>query len=183
MGFVYSPRSNVKIKVMLKNFKNGYAVAQGSNKAKNEKNDWVVRAVANACEVSYDEAHKFVGETFDRKKGQGTLLFSFIMKQIKTIKFNGPAQLSLFDNNDGKTVNVKHVGDMPKAGGKLFNPKYKHKKVAYTVKEFARKFNKGNYILAVNKHALAVCDGVIVDNNNYQTDGYRRVVESAFRIS
>lgn len=168
---------------MLKNFKNGYAVAQGSNKAKNEKNDCVIRAVANACEVSYDEAHKFVGETFDRKKGQGTLLFSFIMKQIKTIKFNGPAQLSLFDNNDGKTVNVKHVGDMPKAGGKLFNPKYKHKKVAYTVKEFARKFNKGNYILAVNKHALAVCDGVIVDNNNYQTDGYRRVVESAFRIS
>ena len=168
---------------MLKNFKNGYAVAQGSNKAKNEKNDCVVRAVANACEVSYDEAHKFVGETFDRKKGKGTQLFSFIMKQIKTIKFNGPAQLSLFDNNDGKTVNVKHVGDMPKAGGKLFNPKYKHKKVAYTVKEFARKFNKGNYILAVNKHALAVCDGVIVDNNNYQTDGYRRVVESAFRIS
>jgi len=168
---------------MLKNFKNGYAVAQGSNKAKNEKNDCVVRAVANACEVSYDEAHKFVGETFDRKKGQGTQLFSFIMKQIKTIKFNGPAQLSLFDNNDGKTVNVKHVGDMPKAGGKLFNPKYNHKKVAYTVKEFARRFNKGNYILAVNKHALAVCDGVIVDNNNYQTDGYRRVVESAFQIS
>ena len=168
---------------MLKNFKNGYAVAQGSNVAKGEKNDCVVRAVANACGVDYNEAHKFVGETFDRKKGKGTLLFSFIMKQIKTIKFNGPAQLSLFDNNDGKTVNVKHVGDMPKAGGKLFNPKYKHKKVAYTVKEFARRFNKGNYILAVNKHALAVWDGVIVDNNNYQTDGYRRVVESAFRIS
>ena len=105
------------------------------------------------------------------------------MKQIKGIKFNGPAQLSLFDDNKGKVVNVKHIGDMPKAGGKLINPKYKHKKVAFTVKEFVRKFNKGNYIVAVNKHALAICDGVIVDNGNYQTDGYRRVVESAFRIS
>ena len=168
---------------MLKNFKNGYAVAQGSNVAKNEKNDCVVRAIANACGVSYDEAHKFVGETFDRKQGKGTQLFSFIMKQIKSIKFNGPAQLSLFDNNDGKVVNVKHVGDMPKAGGKLINPKYKHKKVAFTVKEFARRFNKGNYIVAVNKHALAICDGVIIDNPDKQVDGYRRVVESAFRIS
>ncbi len=53
----------------------------------------------------------------------------------------------------------------------------------FNVKEFARKFNKGNYIVAVNKHALAICDGVIVDNGNYQADGYRRVVESAFRIS
>lgn len=168
---------------MLKNFKNGYAVAQGSNVAKNEKNDCVVRAVANACEVSYDEAHKFVGETFDRKQGKGTQMFSFIMKQIKTIKFNGPAQLSLFDDNGDKVVNVKHVGDAPKHGGDLINPKYKHKKVAFTVKEFARKFNKGNYIVEVNKHALAICDGVLIDNPDKQTDGYRRVVESAFKIS
>jgi len=168
---------------MLKNFKNGYAVAQGSNVAKNEKNDCVVRAVANVCEVSYDEAHKFVGETFDRKQGKGTQMFSFIMKQIKTIKFSGPAQLSLFDDNSDKVVNVKHVGDAPKHGGDLINPKYKHKKVAFTVKEFARKFNKGNYIIAVNKHALAICDGVIIDNPDKQTDGYRRVVESAFKIS
>jgi len=168
---------------MLKNFKNGYAVAEGSNVAKNEKNDCVIRAVANACEVSYDDAHKFVGETFNRKQGKGTQMFSFIMKQIKTIKFNGPAQLSLFDDNSDKVVNVKHVGDAPKYGGDLINPKYKHKKVAFTVKEFARKFNKGNYIVAVNKHALAICDGVLIDNPDKQTDGYRRVVESAFKIS
>ncbi len=105
------------------------------------------------------------------------------MKKIKTIKFNGPAQLDLFADNQGKIVNVKHIGDMPKAGGSLINKKYKHKKVAYTVKEFAQRFNKGNYIVAVNKHALAICDGVIVDNPDKQHGGYRRVVESAFRIS
>jgi hypothetical protein len=72
---------------------------------------------------------------------------------------------------------------MPKLGGKLKNPKYKHKPVAYTVKEFARQYNKGNYILAVAKHALAIKDGVVVDNGNYQVGGYRRPVESAFMVA
>jgi len=44
-------------------------------------------------------------------------------------------------------------------------------------------FKKGNYILEVAKHALAVKDGVVVDNGNYQMNGYRRVVESAFMVS
>ena len=95
--------------------------------------------------------------------------------------FDEVGQLDLFRN--GIKREVKHVGDMPKRGGKLFNPKYKHKKVAYTVKAFAQRFNKGNYILAVKGHALAIKNGVICDNSNYQIDGYRRVVESAFQIS
>ena len=168
---------------MLKNFKNGYAVAQGSNVAKNEKNDCVVRAIANACDVSYESAHAAVKQAFDRKDKRGVHMFSSIMKQLQTIKFNHIGQLSLFDSNDATERTIKHIGDMPKKGGKLNNPKYKHKKVAYTVKEFARQFNKGNYILAVKGHALAIKNGVIHDNKNYQTDGYRRVVESAFKIS
>ena len=69
---------------MLKNFENGYAVvAQGSNVAKVEKNDCVVRALANACDVTYDSAHAVVGEVFGRKKGHGVKMFNFIMKQIK----------------------------------------------------------------------------------------------------
>lgn len=166
---------------MLKNFRNGYAISGSSEIAKREKNDCVVRAVANACEVNYDQAHKYVKDTFGRKKGQGTQLFTLLLKTNNEMKFEEAGQLSLFQQ--GVTRKVQHLGDMPKLGGTLFNKKYKHKKVAYTVKEFARRFNKGNYILAVNKHALAICDGVIVDNGGYQVDGYRRVVESAFRIS
>ena len=95
--------------------------------------------------------------------------------------FDEVGQLNLF--NKGIRRTVKHIGDMPKAGGELINPKYKHKEVAYTVKEFAQRFNKGNYILAVNKHALAIKNGVVVDNGNYQVGGYRRVVESAFQVA
>ena len=166
---------------MLKNFKNGYAVSQKSETARNEKNDCVVRAVANACDVNYDQAHKYVSDTFGRKKGQGTQLFTLLLKTNKEMVFDEVGQLNMFEQGIKRTV--KHIGDMPKLGGKLRNPKYKHKKVAYTVKEFAQRFNKGNYSLTVAKHALAIKNGVVVDNGNYQTGGYRRVVESAFMVA
>ena len=165
---------------MLKNFKNGYQVSGSSEIAKTEKNDCAVRAVANACDVNYDQAHKFCTEMFGREKGKGTQLFSTLLKMNTEMVFDEVGQLNMFEQGIKRTV--KHIGDMPKVGGKLFNPKYKHKKVAYTVKEFAQRFNKGNYILAVNKHALAIKDGVVIDNGNYQYDGYRRVVEGAYQV-
>ena len=166
---------------MLKNFKNGYQVSGSSETAKGEKNDCVVRAIANACDVNYEQAHQYCAETFDRKKGKGTQLFTTLLKTNSEMVFDEVGQLDLFAQ--GIKRNVKHLGDMPKMGGQLINPKYKHKKVAYTVKEFAQRFNKGNYILEVAKHALAVKDGVVVDNGNYQVGGYRRPVQSAFQIS
>jgi len=172
---------------MLKNFKNGYQVSGSSAIAKGETNDCVVRAVANACGVNYEQAHKYCIETFDRKKGKGTQLFTTLLKTNTEMIFDEVGQLELFSNGIRRTV--KHVGDKPKmkgdinVGGKLINPKYKHKAVAFTVKEFAQRFNKGNFILAVNKHALAIKDGVVVDNGNYQVNGYRRVVESAFAVA
>ena len=166
---------------MLKNFKSGYAVSGSSEIASTEKNDCVVRAVANACDVNYDQAHKYVKETFGRKKGKGTQLFTTLLKTNTEMVFDNVGQLNLFE--DGVKRTVKHIGDMPKLGGELKNPKYKHKPVAYTVKEFARQYNKGNYILAVAKHALAIKDGVVVDNGNYQVGGYRRPVQSAFMVA
>ena len=166
---------------MLKNFKNGYQVSGSSAIAKEERNDCVVRAIANACDVNYDQAHKYCVETFDRKKGKGTQLFTTLLKTNTEMVFDNVGQLSLFE--DGVRRTVKHLGDMPKLGGKLKNPKYKHKPVAYTVKEFAQRFNKGNYIISVAKHALAIKDGVVVDNGNYQVGGYRRPVASAFIVA
>jgi len=43
-----------------------------SVKARNEKNDCFVRAVASASGSSYDAAHSYVKETFKRQDGQGT---------------------------------------------------------------------------------------------------------------
>jgi len=169
---------------MLQNFKNGYEVSEKSEIAKKEKNDCVVRAFANAFEVNYNMAHVFVSKRFNRKKGKGTKFFNSTLKKLSKnpITFDPSGQLDLF-NQDGKTFNIKHIGDQPKLGGKLVNRRYKHKKVAYTVKAFAQKFNKGTYIILVHKHAFTIKDGVLIDNGSYQFNGYRRVVESAFKVS
>ena len=168
---------------MLQNFKNGYEVSEKSEIAKKEKNDCVVRALANAFEVNYNMAHVFVSKRFNRKKGKGTKFFNNTLKKLskKSINFEPSGQLDLF-NQDGKSFDIEHIGDQPKLGGNLVNRKYKHKKVAYTVKAFAQKFNKGTYIILVHKHAFTIKDGVLIDNGNYQFNGYRRVVESAFKV-
>ena len=72
---------------MLKNFKNGYQVSGSSEIASMEKNDCVVRAIANACDVNYSQAHKYVADTFDRKKGQGTQQFLKTLDKVKTMEF------------------------------------------------------------------------------------------------
>jgi len=165
---------------MLKNFENGYEVSGSSEIAKREKNDCVVRAIANACDVNYNQAHKFVADKFDRKKGKGTQMFTYVLDKVKKIEFDEVGQLDLFGN--GITRELKCVGKAPKQGGELVNPKYKHKPVAFTVKEFAQKFKRGSYILAVKGHALAVKNGVIIDNKDKQFGGYRRVVEAAYQV-
>ena len=165
---------------MLKNFENGYQVSGSSEIAKGEKNDCAVRAIANACDVTYNQAHKYCIDTFDRKKGKGTQLFNALLKTNTEMKFEEVGQLDLF--REGITRTIKHLGDGPKQGGELVNTKYKHKPVAYTVKAFAQKFNKGNYILCVSNHALAIKNGVVVDNGNYLYDGYRRTVEAAYQV-
>tara|TARA_R110000737_G_scaffold320617_1_gene332240 strand:+ start:250 stop:780 length:531 start_codon:yes stop_codon:yes gene_type:complete len=165
-------------------FKSGYGVTSKSKLAGNEKNDCFVRACSNAFDVSYEQAHEFVKEKFNRKTGKGTKMCNLTMKGLtnETIEFKPEGQLSLFNENGGKRIGIKHIGDTPKLGGRLINKDYTHKKVAYTVKTFMQKFKRGTYILLVNKHALVCKGGVIFDNGDMQFTGYRRPVEAAFLI-
>lgn len=165
-------------------FKNGYEVS-GSILAQGEKNDCAVRAVANAFNVNYNAAHKWCADTLDRKPRKGTKMMNSKLKEINNVEFpieNG-AQLNLFNELTSNQFTIKHIGDCPKRGGKLINRKYKHKPVAYTVKAFMQKFTKGTFIVLVEKHALCIKDGVLIDNGDKRFNGYRRVVESAFQIS
>tara|TARA_R100000541_G_scaffold42997_1_gene50228 strand:+ start:130 stop:648 length:519 start_codon:yes stop_codon:yes gene_type:complete len=171
---------------MLKNFKNGYAISGSDQTASSETKDCAVRAIANACDVNYSQAHKYCSDVFKRKKGQGTQKFLETMNDIEEMVFEQAGQLDLFNTTTTKTIT--QLGYAPKfkdgknIGGELNNPKYKHKKVAFTVKEFAQQYNKGNFIIGVNKHALAIKNGVVVDNSNYQYGGYRRIVEGAYQV-
>ena len=54
--------------------------------------------------------------------------------------------------------------------------------VSYTVKTFCARYNEGTYIVLVNKHALTIKDGIVIDNPDMKFTGYRRVVESFFKV-
>ena len=157
----------------LANFKNGYDVTLGSSLAKNEKNDCAVRAFANAFNITYDTAHMFAATKFDRKPRKG------VKGMFITLSKLGFATFDLFSNTlfpETRTYKLDGVLNP-------INKDYTHKDVSYTVKTFCTKFNKGTYIVLVNKHALTIKDGIVVDNPNYKFTGYRRVVESYFKVS
>ena len=159
--------------MILENFKNGYEVSNGSLLAKSEKNDCLVRAFANALNVTYDVAHKFTAEKFERKFRKGAKMTADKLSKLGKVSFE-LFKDSLFPVT--KEYNLKCVN-------KPINREYTHKRVNYTVKTFCAKYSKGTYIVLVNKHALVIKNGIVVDNPNNRFDGYRRVVESYIKVS
>ena len=159
--------------MILENFKNGYEVSNGSLIAKGEKNDCFVRACANAFNISYDVAHRFVTKEFKRKARKGTKGVFATCKALGKVTFD-LFQDTLFPIT--KEYNLKCVN-------KPINKEYTHKRVNYTVKTFCASFSKGTYIVLVNKHALVIKDGIVIDNGDMRFTGYRRVVESYIKVS
>ena len=157
----------------LANFKNGYDVTVGSSLAKNEKNDCAVRAIANAFNITYDNAHMFAATKLERKARKG------VKAMFAKLDLLGEVTFDLFSNTlfpESKTYKLAGVR-------KPINKDYTHKKVAYTVKTFCAKFSKGTFIVIVHKHALCVKDGIVIDNGDMQFTGYRRTVESFVKVS
>ena len=162
----------------LENFKNGYDVTLGSSLAKNEKNDCAVRAFANAFNVTYDVAHEFAADKFARKAKKG------VKNMFRTLNELGFATFDLFSNTLFPETRTYGIHPLARSkSGKLVNTDYTHKEVNHTVKTFCAKYNKGTYIVIVAKHALTVKDGIVIDNPNYRFTGYRRIIESAVKIS
>ena len=159
--------------MILENFKSGYEVSNGSLLAKGEKNDCVVRACANAFNITYDVAHGFVAKEFKRKSRKGT------KGVFDTCKALGKVSFELFKDS---LFPVTKEYDL-KCVNKPINKEYTHKRVNYTVKTFCAKYSKGTYIVLVNKHALVIKDGIVVDNGDMRFSGYRRVVESYIKVS
>ena len=161
----------------LENFKNGYDVTVGSSLAVNEKNDCAVRAFANAFSITYNAAHKFAEEVFNRKPRKG------VKGMFPTLAKLGFAQFDMFTDSLFPETRVYSIHPLARSkSGKLVNTDYTHKEVNHTVKTFCTKFNKGTFIVMVAKHALVIKNGIVIDNPNYRFTGYRRIVESAVEV-
>lgn len=144
------------------------AVSQ-SELAKREHNDCVVRAFMSAVDINYDLAHGYVKKNLKREFRKGTYTASYIKNIL------------------GKTKNgykLKPYGCHPdfeypmKAKGfkVITNPRYKNKQVGYTLKSFIENHPTGRYFVIVNRHAVAVVNGVLYGNKCEQKAAlYRRV--------
>ena len=158
--------------MILENFKNGYDVTNGSTLAQGEKNDCSVRALANAFNITYDTAHMFAATTLERKARKGLKAMFVKLDLLGSVTFD------LFSNTlfpETKTYNLVCVHEP-------INADYTHKKVKFTVKTFCAKYSKGTFIVLVNKHALTIKDGIVIDNPDMRFTGYRRVVESFIKV-
>ena len=159
--------------MVLQNFTNGYNVSNGSTLAAGEKNDCAVRAIANAFNVCYDTAHMFASTKLERKARKGVKNMYMNLIKAKNVTFD------LFSDTlfpETRTYKLSGVSSP-------INPEYTHKKVKYTVKTFCASHNEGTYIVLVKGHALVIKNGIVIDNSNYQFDGYRRPVLSYVKVS
>ena len=144
------------------------AVSQ-SNLATRETNDCVVRAFMAVLDVSYDIAHGWVKKHLNRKFKRGTYTAVNIVNVLGKVK-NGYKLHAYGCHPDKKRI-------MGCRGFKtITNPRYKNKQVGYTLKSFMESHPKGRFFVILERHAVALVDGVLYANTQEKYHGlYRRV--------
>lgn len=127
-----------------------------SSIAKSERSDCVVRAVASASGMTYDKAHKFVAETFNRKPRRGTYGFAPGMNRmaLDKAKLNRKG-IKIVDTKNGKSQ--------------------------MTVGTFVKFYDKGTYIIRVRGHAFTIKDGEVIGNPQ-DAVRIRCIVTNAWKI-
>jgi hypothetical protein len=143
-----------------------------SKVANKETNDCVVKAVAASIGVTYDTAHTFVKETFNREDRKGVLNKDLVdnmskLSEVGTAKI-GTREVSF------EVMAKPAITNMYKLYGEII---YRQK----TVKSFLQDHKVGSYIVTVAKHAFAVVDGVLIDNVGTEYKPTRKVT-GAYKV-
>ena len=135
----------------------------------NETRDCTVTATAVSFGVSYKQAHTFLSETFGRQHGKG-IPFSVKIDEQPNVKLNG------------KKFHKVDIKELKYPGSNRFireQNKNQLNIVKMPLSKIQEKFNEGTYLVLVKGHALAMKDGVIVDENGYHQ---RRKVMNLYKI-
>ena len=108
-----------------------------------DKNDCAIRALANVSTMTYPEAHARITE-LGRRKNRGTpwvaLHTAYTEAGAKDVAYFGSKMVKYSTKH-----NVKHF------------------KQGFTLKTFVSKRPKGRHIVLIRGHALAVCNGAVID--------------------
>ena len=128
----------------------------------NETNDCFVRALAISANISYNESHGIAEELFNRKTGEGTQNVESTIRSKEGRNYFQHRNIQLEDVNHTYVRRDKKVH-------------------ALNIRGFYNRYGKGSYLVLVNKHALAIVDGVIQDWENAKKH-IGRTVEAAYRV-
>ena len=115
--------------------------------AKNESNDCFVRAVASSFDCSYDTAHSWVRQKFERVNRKGTMYVASKMRKMCD------------DKEKFVDKSVKTIEGLSQI---VYKPKVKIKRT--TVNQFIKKYPTGVYILIVKGHAFTIKNGAVIGN-------------------
>ena len=134
-----------------------------SSIAKSESNDCFVRAVASSFECSYDTAHEWVKEKFNRVDRKGTSFVTIKMAEMSSNKetFHGKTVISISD--------LKSYDSS------------KSKMNRTTLNQFIKKYQTGTYIIIVMGHAFTLKNGSVIGNPN-DSKSIKKIVHNAYQI-
>ena len=152
-------------------YKNSNSVISGtdSKKAKSEKKDCVVKAIASSTNVDYDTAHSWVKENFEREDKKGTSNW-MISKRFKNESMEiGGKKFKVRKLKNWETTNTY------KLHGELIDRQK-------TVKSFRKDKPNGTYMVLVSKHAFTIKEGTLIDNHGEEWRPTRKVI-GAYQFS
>jgi hypothetical protein len=145
--------------------------------AKRESNDCSVRAVANAFDIKYDKAHKFLKDTYKRSDRKGVVTYFWhntndkfadegkVVFGKKFVKIEYPEvevtrkrctkRATWWDDSSDSYEYTKKL--------KLYTKRGKNYS-QMTVGAFIKKYPVGTFILSVRSHTFTIKDGVVYGN-------------------
>lgn len=158
--------------------------------AKGETNDCVVRAFAAVTESTYDEAHKFVRNVFQRENRKGVHHFDGVMKTCEGLKILGMRYKRMTNHDTTPTIR-KHTywGETVVTYDEISSnrwpmiTKYGTTRVnQMTVGSFIKEYSKGRYLIGIRGHSFAIIDGVVIGNHE-DSRRLRARVTSAYKFN
>jgi hypothetical protein len=141
--------------------------------AKNERNDCFVRAVASSFDCSYDTAHSWVKEKFQRVNRKGTM--NVVSKMRKMCD----------DKERFVDKSVKSIEGLSEIVYKFIpmngicRPKPRIKRT--TLNQFIKKYPTGVYLLIVKGHAFTLKNGAVIGNEQ-DSKSIKKNIYNAFEI-
>lgn len=155
-----------------------------SKLAKSENSDCVVRAISSAFDITYNQAHKFAKDKYNRQNRKGTNTstyyrvnsrFSSTGEKVfgKEVKEIGDVIRTSYFRINGENVEEEYLSPRVKRGSKTSK---------MTLGTFIKTYPKGTFILSVRGHSFTIKDGVVVGGNKSDSIKMRVIVKKAWQV-